>query len=300
MIRKAVLFLIAGVFVAAGFVPEVMAEEGFIQIRGSDTEVNLVQHLAEVYMDKNPEVYIAVTGGGSGTGIAALINGKIDIANVSRKMKPEEIERARQRKVNPVEWVIGVDALSVIVNVKNPVSRLTLDQISKIFKGEIKNWKEVGGKDIPISLYGRQGNSGTFVYFRDNVVRADYSDRMRRMNGNAQIVEVVRRDVSGIGYVGVGYVLKEGGKVTEGIKVIEVAKDKNSPAVSPLNPENVKKGLYPITRPLYQYSNGVPGGNLLDFIKFELSDEGQKIVMEEGFYPISQQYKRLNQKNIGL
>ncbi|MCD6574898.1 substrate-binding domain-containing protein, partial [Candidatus Aerophobetes bacterium] len=172
--------------------------------------------------------------------------------------------------------------------------------ISKIFKGEIKNWKEVGGKDIPISLYGRQGNSGTFVYFRDNVVRADYSDRMRRMNGNAQIVEVVRRDVSGIGYVGVGYVLKEGGKVTEGIKVIEVAKDKNSPAVSPLNPENVKKGLYPITRPLYQYSNGVPGGNLLDFIKFELSDEGQKIVMEEGFYPISQQYKRLNQKNIGL
>ena len=300
MIRKVVLFLIAGVFVAAGFVPEVMAEEGFIQIRGSDTEVNLVQHLAEVYMDKNPEVYIAVTGGGSGTGIAALINGKIDIANVSRKMKPEEIERARQRKVNPVEWVIGVDALSVIVNVKNPVSRLTLDQISKIFKGEIKNWKEVGGKDIPISLYGRQGNSGTFVYFRDNVVKADYSDRMRRMNGNAQIVEVVRRDVSGIGYVGVGYVLKEGGKVTEGIKVIEVAKDKNSPAVSPLNPENVKKGLYPITRPLYQYSNGVPGGNLLDFIKFELSDEGQKIVMEEGFYPISQQYKRLNQKNIGL
>jgi len=300
MIRKAVLFLIAGVFVAAGFVPEVMAEEGFIQIRGSDTEVNLVQHLAEVYMDKNPEVYIAVTGGGSGTGIAALINGKIDIANVSRKMKPEEIERARQRKVNPVEWVIGVDALSVIVNVKNPVSRLTLDQISKIFKGEIKNWKEVGGKDIPISLYGRQGNSGTFVYFRDNVVKADYSDRMRRMNGNAQIVEAIRRDVSGIGYVGVGYVLEEGGKVTEGIKVIEVAKDKNSPAVSPLNPENVKKGLYPITRPLYQYSNGVPGGNLLDFIKFELSDEGQKIVMEEGFYPISQQYKRLNQKNIGL
>ena len=300
MIRKAVLFLIAGAFVAAGFVPEVMAEEGFIQIRGSDTEVNLVQHLAEVYMDKNPEVYIAVTGGGSGTGIAALINGKIDIANVSRKMKPEEIEQARQRKVNPVEWVIGVDALSVIVNVKNPVSRLTLDQISKIFKGEIKNWKEVGGKDIPISLYGRQGNSGTFVYFRDNVVKADYSDKMRRMNGNAQIVEAIRRDVSGIGYVGVGYVLEEGGKVTEGIKVIEVAKDKNSPAISPLNPENIKKGLYPITRPLYQYSNGVPGGNLLDFIKFELSDEGQKIVMEEGFYPISQQYKRLNQKNIGL
>jgi len=300
VIRKAVLFLIAGAFVAAGFVPEVMAEEGFIQIRGSDTEVNLVQHLAEVYMDKNPEVYIAVTGGGSGTGIAALINGKIDIANVSRKMKPEEIEQARQRKVNPVEWVIGVDALSVIVNVKNPVSRLTLDQISKIFKGEIKNWKEVGGKDIPISLYGRQGNSGTFVYFRDNVVKADYSDKMRRMNGNAQIVEAIRRDVSGIGYVGVGYVLEEGGKVTEGIKVIEVAKDKNSPAISPLNPENIKKGLYPITRPLYQYSNGVPGGNLLDFIKFELSDEGQKIVMEEGFYPISQQYKRLNQKNIGL
>jgi len=275
------------------------ASGSFIQIKGSDTEVNLVQRLAEVYMEHHPEVYIAVTGGGSGTGIAALINKKTDIANLSREMTPEEIKRAIKNGVNPVKWVIAMDGISVIVNAKNPVNKLTLKQISQIFSGKIKNWREVGGENIPISLYGRQSNSGTFIYFRNHIVKADYSDRMKRMNGNAQIVESIKRDVAGIGYVGVGYVL-EGEKLAKGIKVLKIAKDEHSPGVSPLNFENVEKGVYPIARPLYQYSNGCPKGKVLEFVRFELSKEGQKIVIEQGFYPVNAEYRKLNRQNLGF
>lgn len=302
MIRKVVWWLTIFGIVIAGIGPHPyssFAKGPFIQIKGSDTEVNLVQRLAEVYMEKYPDVYIAVTGGGSGTGIAALINRKVDIANSSREMTQDEIKRAVKNGVNPVKWVIAMDGISIIVNAKNPVDRLTLEQISKIFSGKIKNWKEVGGKDIPISLYGRQSNSGTFIYFRNHIVKADYSDKMKRMNGNAQIVESIKRDIAGIGYVGVGYVVEEG-KLTKGIKVLKVAKDEHSPAISPLNPENVEKGIYPIARPLYQYSNGHPTGKVLDFIKFELSKEGQKIVIDEGFYPVSPEYRKLNKQSLGF
>jgi phosphate transport system substrate-binding protein len=267
--------------------------QDMLQIKGSDTLINLVQRLAEEYMEKYPGEYIAVTGGGSGTGIAALINGKCDIANASRLMKSKEVEQANGRGVDPKRVVIAMDGLSVIVHKDNPVDRLTMDQIGKIFRGEVTNWREVGGKDAPITLYGRQSNSGTFVFFRDAVLKADYSQKMNRMNGNAQIVEAVRQDVSGIGYVGVGYV-----KDVQGLTVLKVASSAKADYASPLSTSDVKSGKYPIARPLNQYINGSPQGKVKAFLDFELSAEGQRIVEEEGFFQVPQEYEEFNAKSL--
>lgn len=271
--------------------------QDFIQIKGSDTLVNLVQRLAEVYMEKHPNTAIAVTGGGSGVGIAALIANRVAIADASRPMKAKEKAAAKENGVIPYEIVVGIDGLSVIVNEKNPVKFLTIDQIGAIFRGEISNWVEVGGLNMPISLYGRQANSGTYVFFQEHVLgKKNYSPRMKRMNGNAQIVEGIKADKAGIGYVGVGYVFDDKGNLYEGIEVLKVAADINTKPVTPLEADNVKSGHYPIARALYQYTNGKPNGAVKDFIEFELSAEGQKIVEEMGFYPVAGKYLEQNKK----
>ncbi len=262
-----------------------------LQIKGSDTLINLVQRLAEVYMEENPGAYIAVTGGGSGTGVAALINKKCDIANASRLMKPKEMAQASDQGVNVNRVVIAMDGLSVITHPDNPIKKLTVDAIGKIFRGEITNWSDVGGNNTPITMYGRQSNSGTFVFFRDAVLKGDYSQKMNRMNGNAQIVEAVKRDISGVGYVGVGYV-----KDATGLTVLSVAAKVNGEYASPLNSADVKSGKYPITRPLNQYINGSPTGPLKEFLEFELSSSGQTVVEEEGFFPIPAEYEEFNTK----
>ena len=267
-----------------------------IQIKGSDSEVNLVQNLAEAFMKKNPGVNIAVTGGGSGTGIAALINKKTDIANSSRDLNAKEEEAAKKAGVTPFRVVFATDGISVITHPENPVSKLTLEQLGKIFKGDISNWKQVGGRDMKISLYGRQSNSGTFVFFREFVVKADYSPHKKAMNGNAQIVEGMQRDKAGIGYVAVGYVVNEKGEVKPGVKVLNIAKDGQSGAFSPAKMENVMSGKYPISRPLNQYLVGKPSGKLLEFIKYELSPEGQEIVRKKGFFPVQQKWVEFNKK----
>jgi len=270
-----------------------------IQIKGSDTIVNLVQRLAETHMQENPDVSIAVTGGGSGTGIASLINGQTDIANCSRPMREGEIEQAKSGGNAPLEIVIGMDGLALIVQRDSQINSLTLDQTGKIFRGEIENWREVGGKDLAISLYGRQSNSGTFEYFRDRVLKGDYSPEMKRMNGNAQIVEAVRREAAAIGYVGVGYVADQEGRVLSGIKILSLAADSQSEPVNPLDSEKVKQGIYPLTRPLFQYLSEKPEGALLDFIKFELSPRGQNLIKKEGFYPVTDEYKQSNSRVLG-
>ena len=277
------------------FMSNAYAQE-MTQIKGSDTLINLVQRLAEVYMEKNPEKYIAITGGGSGTGIAALINGRCDIADASRLMKPKEITQANERGVDPKRVVIAMDGLSVITNLRNPVTKLAKDEIGKIFRGEVTNWKEVGGTDMAIALYGRQSNSGTFVFFRDAVLKGDYSQRMNRMNGNAQIVEAIKQDMSGIGYVGVGYVKDASSQ----LNVMKVASRPGADYTSPLNSDDVKSGKYPLARPLNQYINGLPKGAVRDFIVFELSEDGQRIVEQEGFFPIPDEYREFNKKSVGL
>jgi len=270
-----------------------------IQINGSDTEVNLVQSLAEQYMGKYPDVRISVTGGGSGTGIAAIINGQTDIANSSRSMRESEIEQARRRGVEPFPIVFAMDGLAIVTHESNPIESLTIDQVSRIYRGEITNWSEIGGPDMAITLYGRQSNSGTYVYFREHVVQADYSARMRNMNGTAQIVEAIRSDRAGIGYVGIGYVADSEGTVISRIHVVNIAADDESPAVSPLDPENVMSGDYPISRPLYQYTNGMPDGDMLAFLQWELSEEGQRVVARTGYYPVSEHYMQKN-RELGL
>ncbi|OCL27300.1 phosphate-binding protein [Orenia metallireducens] len=290
------LVLITLVFlVGCGRAPEGQNEEqegAYIQIKGSDTSVNLSQMWAEEYMSKNEEVSISVTGGGSGTGIAAIINNKVDIANSSRDIKDSEKKQAEDNGIKIVEIAVAMDGLSVITNANNPVKDLTVEEIGKIFRGEITNWKEVGGPNLAINTYGRQSNSGTYVYFRDEVLNGDYTANMKRMNGNAQLVEAVKADESGIGYVGIGYVVK-GEKVVKGINILDVN------GASPLKAENVKTGAYPLARPLYQYTNGKPTGAVLELIKYELSDEGQELAVREGFYPVTEEYSRRNNENLG-
>jgi phosphate transport system substrate-binding protein len=254
----------------------------------------MVQKLSEVYMEKKPGAAIAVTGGGSGTGIAALVNKRCDVANASRGIKASEVEEANKKGVDPKRIVVAIDALSIMVNEQNPVSQLTVDQIGKIYRGEIKNWSDVGGADLPITLYGRQSNSGTYDFMKENVMFGEYSPDLKSMNGNAQIVEALKQDASGIGYVGIGYA-----KEATGVKVLKVAVKSGTKYYDPFNSIDVKSGRYPITRPLNQYVNGDPKGAVKDFLIFELSPEGQAIVEKEGFFAIPDEYQDYNAQTLG-
>lgn len=292
--KKSIITRIISLCLIILLVPSFVFSATYIQVKGSDTEVNVVQRVAEAFMKKNPNYSVAVTGGGSGVGIAAIINKTTDLANASRPMKDAEIAQAKANKVNPVGVIFAVDGLSLTINPKNTVKALTIDQIGQIFRGELTNWKQAGGPDIPITLYGRQPNSGTFVFFREVVVRGDYSNKMNQMNGNAQILEAVKKDSGGIGYVGIGYVMDDAGKVVSGIQVCDVAKDSRSKPSSPLKIENILNGAYPLTRPLYQYLDANNRAKVEAFIKFELSPEGLAIIQKEGFYPLTDQWKKHN------
>ncbi len=261
---------------------------GEILVKGSDTMLNLTQRLAEAFSATRADATVSITGGGSGVGINAISNREADIANASRPIKSKEIGTARANGVNITEFAIAIDGLSVIVNSSNTVEKLTMDQLAKIYRGTIKNWKEVGGPDRKITLYGRQPSSGTFVFFRDEVVKAEYSAAMRQMNGNAQIIEGVKADLGGVGYVGLGY-LKE----MTGVKPVSLSRDGKT-YVSPLDDNLVKSGNYPLTRALFQYTNGKPKGAVKAFIEFELSPAGQRIVEEEGFLPVTRDWVEKN------
>jgi phosphate transport system substrate-binding protein len=276
------------------------APEGkMIQIKGSDTMVNLVQILAEEYMNQNPGSALAVLGGGSGTGITGLINQTCDIANHSREWKQKEIDQAWEKGVSPRFFVIAVDGLSIIVNEKNPLEKLTMAQVGALYRGEIKNWKVLGGPDKAVSLYGRQSNSGTYTFMQEHVLNnKNYSTDMKEMNGNAQIIESVLQDEAGVGYVGVGYLFDKDGKIRAGLKILTISKEPNGQAYSPLDKEAVDSKKYPIARPLYQAVKGKPSGDVAKFLMWETGPEGQKIVEREGFYTIGGEYKAQNDKNL--
>jgi phosphate transport system substrate-binding protein len=269
-----------------------------IQIKGSDTMVNLVQILAEEYMNQNPGSALAVLGGGSGTGITGLINQTCDIADHSREWKQKEIDQAWEKGISPRFFVIAVDGLSIIVNEKNPLEKLTMAQVGALYRGEIKNWKVLGGPDKAVSLYGRQSNSGTYVFMQEHVLNnKNYSTDMKEMNGNAQIIEGVIQDEAGVGYVGVGYLFDKDGKIRAGLRILTISKESNGQAYSPLDKEAVDSKKYPVARPLYQAVKGKPTGEVAKFLAWETGPEGQKIVEREGFYTIGGEYKALNEKN---
>lgn len=249
-----------------------------ITVKGSDTMVILSQKWAEVYMQKHPGATIQVTGGGSGVGIAALINGSTDIANASRPMKAAEIDKLKQRyNTLGVEVPCAKDGITVYLNTSNKVSELTLKQIGLIFSGKIKNWKEVGGVDAPIRLYGRESSSGTFGFFQDNVVKGDYSASCQTLPGTAAIVNAVKKDKYAVGYGGAAY--------AEGVKDCKVKKDDKSPAYAP-TAETIKNKTYPISRYLYMYLKSKPTGETKAFIDWILSPEGQKVVVQIGYFPV--------------
>lgn len=249
-----------------------------ITVKGSDTMVILSQRWAEVYMQKHPEATIQVTGGGSGVGIAALINGSTDIANASRPMKSTEVEKLKQRyNTLGVEIPCAKDGITVYINTSNPVSELTVDQIGQMFAGKITNWKQVGGPDATIKLYGRESSSGTFGFFKDNVVKTDYSPSCQTLPGTAAIVNAVKKDKYGVGYGGAAY--------AEGVKDCKVKKDAKSPAYAP-TAATIKDKTYPISRYLYMYLKSRPTGQTKAFIDWILSPEGQKIITEVGYFPV--------------
>jgi len=271
-----------------------------LQVKGSDTMINMVQILAEEFMAKNPRTPIAVLGGGSGTGVTAMINNTCDIANSSRDWKQKELDLAWEKGIKPRLFAVAVDGLSIIVNAKNPLTKLTIDQVGAIFRGEIKNWNAVGGPGAKVSLYGRQSNSGTYAFLLEHVLKnKPYSTDMKEMNGNAQIIEGVLADEAAVGYVGVGYVVDRAtGKPMSGLKILTISKDDKSEAYSPMDKEAVDSGKYPIARALWQATNGAPKGAAAAFLRFELSPEGQKIVEREGFYVVGAKLQAQNDKNL--
>ncbi len=249
-----------------------------VTVKGSDTMVILSQKWAEVYMKKNPGTSIQVTGGGSGVGIAALINGSTDIANASRPIKASEVSKLKARyNTLGVEIPCAKDGLSVYLNKANPVASLTIKQIGQIFAGKITNWKEVGGPDASIRLYGRESSSGTFGFFKDNVVKTDYSPSCQTLPGTAAIVNAVKKDKFSIGYGGAAY--------AEGVKDCAVKKDDKSPAVLP-TATTIKNNSYPITRYLYMYLKSKPTGETKAFVDWILSPAGQGLIAEVGYYPL--------------
>jgi phosphate transport system substrate-binding protein len=259
-----------------------------IQNKGSDTLVNLALAWAEAYQSVQPDVSIAVTGGGSGTGIAALINGTVDIANASRAMKEEEIAQAQANGFDPVEIRVAIDALAVIVHPDNPVDQLTIQQLSDIYTRRIVNWKEVGGNDAPIVLLSRETNSGTHVYFLEQVVRQGdkenediFAPQTLLMPSSVGITSEIRRNPNAIGYDGLGY-------VTEHEKVLAIAKDGNSPYVLPTT-ETGADGSYPLSRFLFMYTAGEPEGSIAEYIDWIKGPEGQAIVAELGFVPLNEE-----------
>lgn len=258
-----------------------------IENKGSDTIVNLALAWAEEYQIIQPEISISVTGGGSGTGIAALINGTVDIANASRQIKEEERESALANGSEPVEFVIARDAIAVIVHLDNPVDHLTLEQISDIYSGKITNWSEVGGEDRPIVRLSRETNSGTHVYFLEEVIRLGdkenttlFSRDTLLLPSSEGIGAEIRQNPNAIGYDGLGY-------VTEEMKVIGVSTTSGEEYIYP-SQETVNSGEYPIARDLYMYTNGQPEGIIADYLAWILSPDAQLIVSELGFVPINQ------------
>jgi phosphate transport system substrate-binding protein len=257
----------------------------YIENKGSDTIVNLALAWAERYQQVRPDVRISVTGGGSGTGLAALTNGTVDIANASRTIKPEEEALLEEQGYQAVQFVIASDAIAVIVNPNNPVQQLTLQQISQIYKGEINNWQEVGGEDRPIVRLSRETNSGTHVYFLEEVIRLGSSDDKSIFSADTLllpssegIIAEVRDNPNAIGYDGLGYVTPE-------VKVLGIAPDPTSTYVKP-SVATVKDGSYAISRDLYMYTRQEPSGEVKNYLDWILSPDAQQIVSEMGFVPI--------------
>jgi phosphate transport system substrate-binding protein len=258
------------------------AQKGTLVIKGSDTMVNLSQAWAEAYMKKNSGARISVTGGGTGTGIAAFLNGTCDIANASRPMSGSEVDRAKARGVIPKATACALDGLAIAVHSSNPIKDISIEELARIFAGGINDWSQIGeGKSGKMVVLSRESSSGTYVYFRDNVLGGkNYRSDALLMPSTKAIASEIAKNPNAIGYGGEAYF-----KGRQGVKIIPVSKKKGGEAIYPSD-ENVKARKYPIARELFMYTPGKPSGMAADFIKFSLSPEGQGVVKEVGYTAI--------------
>lgn len=282
--KKKILFITVLLLISILFIGCKSGKKA-IQIKGSDTMVNLGQAWTEEFMKENPNISIAITGGGSGTGISALISGTTDIAQCSREMEPKEIESAKKNNVNPKEIHVANDGIVIVVNPKNKIDKLSIKQLSDIFTGKIKNWKGLGGEDKKIVVLSRERNSGTHVFFVEHVLKLgdkknknEFAPNVLMMPSSQAIVEEVISNTSAIGYIGLGY-------LNDKQKAIAVSKDEKSKYEKP-SIKTVLSGEYPIARSLLFYTNGEPKEDVKTFIDFVLSKDGQKIVLKMDFVPL--------------
>src|ERR1041384_1333178 len=259
---------------------------GNITVKGSDTLVILAQKWAEVYMSKHPETKIQVTGGGSGTGFAALQNQGTDICDASRPIKASETEACiKAFGKRPREYKVALDGLSVYVNNDNPIGELSLDQLAEIFTGKAKSWKQFGGNDTPITIYSRENSSGTYEFFKEHVLKGkDFAATAQTMQGTALLLQAVAKDKNGIGYGGAAY--------GHGAKALKIKKDSSSTAFEPTE-KTIIAGEYPIWRFLYNYVNpALDKGEIAAYLNWIRSEEGQKIVKEIGYYPLPDKWRQ--------
>jgi len=253
-----------------------------LKIKGSDTEVNLAVALAEQFHKENDVILVSVSGGGSGLGIASLLNGNADIANSSRSIKQIELDLFHRKNIEIDSFVFAQDAIAFVVSDKFTIDSINTKDITKILSGEITDWSSLHQKEMPITIYGRQSNSGTHDYVKQ-ILNIQFSPYSKQMNGNAQILEAIKADASGIGYVSAGYVLKGN---TTGIKVLSIYTD-NANAVSPLSAKAIASGSYYFQRPLFQYYKKSDYQKIKPFLDFEKSTMGAEIIQESGYYPVN-------------
>ncbi|HZL19335.1 MAG TPA: phosphate ABC transporter substrate-binding protein [Polyangia bacterium] len=278
-IKNSVKVALAMATLAGALLGAKPALAGTVTVKGSDTMVVLGQRWAEEYMKKHPATTIQVTGGGSGTGISALINGTTDVCEASRAMKDSEKKQlADKTGAPPVEITVAKDGLSVYVNDSNPINELTLGELKAIFTGKVTSWKELGGPDAKIIPYSRENSSGTYVFFKEHVLQnADYTPRAQAMPGTAAVVNAVVKEKFGIGYGGAAY--------AKGIKVLKIKKDATSAAIAPAD-QTIQNGTYPLSRPLFFYVRAKPSAEISAFTNWVLSGQGQGIVTKVGYFPI--------------
>lgn len=260
------------------------ADKHIVKIKGSDTEVNLAVRLAEVFHDTNSTVFLSVSGGGSGLGIASLLNGTADIANSSRGINAEEIALFVKKDIRIDSFIFAQDAVAFVVSESMPIDSVSIIDLTRILRGDYTNWSSLTGDERPINIYGRQSNSGTHEFIKHKL-GIEFSPHAKEMNGNAQILEAVKADGSGIGYVGAGYVQNLRGA---GIKILPVYSENGKSAVSPLDARMIAAGKYFFQRPLFQYYRSASYEKIKPFIDFEKSKSGQEIIQTSGYYPVNE------------
>lgn len=253
-----------------------------IKMKGSDTEVNLAVNLAEKFTEIDPDFSIAISGGGSGLGITSLLNGQADIANSSRPLSDEEVEQFKEKNIELKTVVFAEDATAVIVHKDLPLEEIDLETLGKVLDGNIENWNELTTVDMPINIYGRQSSSGTYSFMKKKL-KIEFAPKAKEMTGNAQIIEGVKADKSGIGYVGAGYLSPEA-EQTQGVKVLRIKKTTQDTAYSPIDPYAINNNLYYFQRPLYQFIIAKSWEKVKPFIDFEIGDKGVQIIRDHGYY----------------